>query len=678
MISFQAGNYLDNVKYCGYCEYHYQRINKRAVKTIPAFRPIPSDQVSPITSPEKAVHSNHTAAKDGPKPLLNSSSSTSSSSSSSKNKGKRGRKVGSMLYDAKLEPPKFNPDLASLNSSNNCIVTTTAAASVSAASVTLTPVPTTLSGGGGANNTDKGDRFFATSSDSSSKTDRIFANSSDLKAREEKKTPNVVVKIGKHGETYHAKKDENDRENNSSSSNNNSGGGSREVTLTKDKDPSPAVSEAVLSRVPNNLSKSEKQATEKPLLSGAAATLVLKEEAAEKKGFTTANFTETFVTQSVSVTAALIKSDSEKSPSRGKNSVDTTTTTVKVECMDVDSTVSLSSKITSSSSVSAKSHPHAPPPGPLQAGQESHPAMRDFFGPPPPPPPTSRTAGEAPPITTANCSSESLPHVKNDTREKSGSSSSSSSSTSSSSSLSSSFSFESSNQIKPSSSSSATSMMARANLSSSVSLFPTNSTTPANHRPPAGEPLSLSSVSITPAVAITSAPFPSSLTVTRTDGSSPSSLRISSVTQPVTISPIVSTEEKRGSGEDDRSPSLDSPNKSSAGSPRLSLKTGSNAAATAAKRLGRPPKKGTHIATNSLGSTIFSPEPDPDEGPSGKRFRPDEKTEGGEELHRLMMFGATLNPSSGMAREMTNVLQVSLLSIYFSTVLRNEFADPRA
>ena len=151
--------------------------------------------------------------------------------------------------------------------------------------------------------------------------------------------------------------------------------------------------------------------------------------------------------------------------------------------MDVDSTVSLSSKITSSSSVSAKSHPHAPPPGPLQAGQESHPAMRDFFGPPPPPPPTSRTAGEAPPITTANCSSESLPHVKNDTREKSGSSSSSSSSTSSSSSLSSSFSFESSNQIKPSSSSSATSMMARANLSSSVSLFPTNSTTPANHRP---------------------------------------------------------------------------------------------------------------------------------------------------------------------------------------------------
>jgi hypothetical protein len=55
---------------------------------------------------------------------------------------------------------------------------------------------------------------------------------------------------------------------------------------------------------------------------------------------------------------------------------------------------------------------------------------------------------------------------------------------------------------------------------------------------------------------------------------------------------------------------------------------------------------------------MFSPEPDPEEGPSGKRFRAEEKTEGGEELHRLMMFGATLNPSSGMAKEMTNVLQV--------------------
>jgi hypothetical protein len=150
--------------------------------------------------------------------------------------------------------------------------------------------------------------------------------------------------------------------------------------------------------------------------------------------------------------------------------------------------------------------------------------------------------------------------------------------------------------------------------------------------------------------------------------------------QPVTISPILSAEEKRGTptpgggfgGDDDRrsspSSSLESPNKSGT-SPRLNLTKaassgglgggGAAAGTNGTKRPGRPPKKGAHIATNSLGSAaMFSPEPDPEEGPSGKRFRAEEKTEGGEELHRLMMFGATLNPSSGMAKEMTNVLQV--------------------
>jgi hypothetical protein len=152
--------------------------------------------------------------------------------------------------------------------------------------------------------------------------------------------------------------------------------------------------------------------------------------------------------------------------------------------------------------------------------------------------------------------------------------------------------------------------------------------------------------------------------------------------QPVTISPILSAEEKRGTptpgggggfgGDDDRrsspSSSLESPIKSGT-SPRLNLTKaassgglgggGAAAGTNGTKRPGRPPKKGAHIATNSLGSAaMFSPEPDPEEGPSGKRFRAEEKTEGGEELHRLMMFGATLNPSSGMAKEMTNVLQV--------------------
>ena len=55
--------------------------------------------------------------------------------SSGKGKGKRGRKPGSMIYEPKLEPPKFNPDLASLSSSNNFISSVG-----NSNSVTLTPV----------------------------------------------------------------------------------------------------------------------------------------------------------------------------------------------------------------------------------------------------------------------------------------------------------------------------------------------------------------------------------------------------------------------------------------------------------------------------------------------------------------------------------------------------------
>ena len=79
---FKAGNSGDNVKYCGYCQYHYQRINKKVVKTIPAFRPMPSEDLSPNPSPEK---SNHVDGKESSKHIQ--SSSLSSSSSSCKNKG---------------------------------------------------------------------------------------------------------------------------------------------------------------------------------------------------------------------------------------------------------------------------------------------------------------------------------------------------------------------------------------------------------------------------------------------------------------------------------------------------------------------------------------------------------------------------------------------------------------
>ncbi|XP_023243263.1 protein AF-10-like isoform X7 [Centruroides sculpturatus] len=54
LLCEEAGNYLDNVKYCGYCHYHYQKLKKDSnIKTIPAFKPIPADNATPEPSPEK-------------------------------------------------------------------------------------------------------------------------------------------------------------------------------------------------------------------------------------------------------------------------------------------------------------------------------------------------------------------------------------------------------------------------------------------------------------------------------------------------------------------------------------------------------------------------------------------------------------------------------------------------
>ncbi|KAH9500895.1 hypothetical protein Btru_069147 [Bulinus truncatus] len=48
-----TGSY-ENVKYCGYCSHHYKKLkNHSNVKTIPAFKPIPNENGTPDSSPEK-------------------------------------------------------------------------------------------------------------------------------------------------------------------------------------------------------------------------------------------------------------------------------------------------------------------------------------------------------------------------------------------------------------------------------------------------------------------------------------------------------------------------------------------------------------------------------------------------------------------------------------------------
>lgn len=54
LLCEESGGYGDNVKYCGYCSYHYKKLKKDSnIKIIPAFKPIPADNATPDSTPEK-------------------------------------------------------------------------------------------------------------------------------------------------------------------------------------------------------------------------------------------------------------------------------------------------------------------------------------------------------------------------------------------------------------------------------------------------------------------------------------------------------------------------------------------------------------------------------------------------------------------------------------------------
>lgn len=114
LLCEEAGNYLDNVKYCGYCQYHYRKLvsefhpdsirdrflmpnllklKRPNIKTIPAYKPVPADSLSSDSSPEKEADTStgtstkptSTSVPTGPG-VNATSSNPSSSSSSSKRK----------------------------------------------------------------------------------------------------------------------------------------------------------------------------------------------------------------------------------------------------------------------------------------------------------------------------------------------------------------------------------------------------------------------------------------------------------------------------------------------------------------------------------------------------------------------------------------------------------------
>ncbi|KAB0798280.1 hypothetical protein PPYR_09273 [Photinus pyralis] len=59
LLCEEAGNYLDNVKYCGYCQHHYSKLKKGGnVKTIPPYKPISNENHLSDSNSEKDSETN--------------------------------------------------------------------------------------------------------------------------------------------------------------------------------------------------------------------------------------------------------------------------------------------------------------------------------------------------------------------------------------------------------------------------------------------------------------------------------------------------------------------------------------------------------------------------------------------------------------------------------------------
>lgn len=87
LLCEEAGNYLDNVKYCGYCQHHYSKLKKGGnVKTIPPYKPISNENHLSDSNSEKDSETNLSA---------NTKSSSSQPAATGKRKSSSANKTSS-------------------------------------------------------------------------------------------------------------------------------------------------------------------------------------------------------------------------------------------------------------------------------------------------------------------------------------------------------------------------------------------------------------------------------------------------------------------------------------------------------------------------------------------------------------------------------------------------------
>ncbi|GLV38944.1 Alhambra [Carabus blaptoides fortunei] len=125
LLCEEAGNYLDNVKYCGYCQHHYSKLKKGGnVKTIPPYKPIPTDHHSSDSSPEKDAEANTLINKNSQQQSTSSSSSSSkrkSSSSTSKSSSSSSKSSSSASKSTSSSTSSHQKTVHNSSSSNKSV-----------------------------------------------------------------------------------------------------------------------------------------------------------------------------------------------------------------------------------------------------------------------------------------------------------------------------------------------------------------------------------------------------------------------------------------------------------------------------------------------------------------------------------------------------------------------------
>ncbi|XP_043491827.1 protein AF-10-like isoform X1 [Polistes fuscatus] len=113
LLCEEAGNYLDNVKYCGYCQHHYSKLKKGGnVKTIPPYKPIPADNGSSDSSPEKEAE---TPIKSSSSSKRKGSSSKSTTNSKNKSNTSPNVEINGVADDTKSSSGRNTPKDGSAN-----------------------------------------------------------------------------------------------------------------------------------------------------------------------------------------------------------------------------------------------------------------------------------------------------------------------------------------------------------------------------------------------------------------------------------------------------------------------------------------------------------------------------------------------------------------------------------